>query len=223
MTYIWSIIRSRIWLLSFLLVPMSMPAQSDPWQAWDADVLRSLNTAAEIKYLNEEEKKVILFMNMARHDGPLFSESFLQSYIRENRLENSSYIKSLQRDLKKTKGLLPLKAEEDLTAVAQGHALSTGKKGSTGHGGFKKRFEALMGKPYMHVGENCSYGYERAIDIVVSLLIDEGIKSLGHRNNILSPDFNSVGVAIRPHKSYRVNCVMDFGSRNRSTMNDLPF
>lgn len=223
MMYIWSIIRSRICLIFFLLLPLALQAQSDPWQAWDADVVRSLNTAAEIKYLTEEEKKVILFMNMARHDGPLFSESFLLTYIQENRLENSSYIRSLHRDLKKTLDLVPLKPEEDLTAVAQEHAQSSGKKGITGHGSFKKRFEPLMGKPYQHVGENCSYGYERAIDIVVSLLIDEGIKSLGHRNNILSPDFNSIGVAIRPHKNYRVNCVMDFGSRDRSTMNDLPF
>ena len=77
--------------------------------------------------------------------------------------------------------------------------------------------------PYNHVGENCSYGYERAIDIVISLLIDKGIKNLGHRNNILSPDFNSIGVAIRPHKTYRVNCVMDFGSRDRTGMNDVPY
>lgn len=212
-----------IWLIFFLQFPLSLPAQSDPWQPWDADVVRSLNTAAETKYLNEEEKKVILLMNMARHDGPLFSESFLHTYIQDKRLEKSSYIRSLQRDLKKTMDLMPLMPEEDLTSVAQGHAQRSGKKGTTGHNGFKKRFEPLMGKPYLHVGENCSYGYEHAIDIVVSLLIDEGIKSLGHRNNILSPDFNSIGVAIRPHKNYRVNCVMDFGSRDQSTLNDLPY
>ena len=51
-------------------------AQSNPWQEWDSDVVRSLNTAAESEYLNDEEKKVILFMNMARHDGPLFRTNF---------------------------------------------------------------------------------------------------------------------------------------------------
>ena len=223
MKSIWSIMSSRIYLLPLLMLHITLVAQSDPWQPWDVDVVRTLNTAFDTQYLNEEEKKVILFMNMARHDGPLFSHPFLETYVQENRLENSSYIRSLRKDLKKVKDLGPLFPEKDLTALAQGHALSTGEKGSTGHGAFKKRFEPLMGNPYQHVGENCSYGYERAIDIVVSLLIDEGIKSLGHRNNILAPDFNSVGVAIRPHKSYRVNCVMDFGSRDRSTMNDLPY
>jgi uncharacterized protein YkwD len=182
-----------------------------------------LNTAKEFENLNEEEKKVILFMNMARHDGPLFAKTFLTIYVVEKNLGNSSYIRSLYRDLNKVGNLAPLLPEKDLIAVAQGHALKSGETGTTGHGGFKKRFEPLIGDPYNHVGENCSYGYERAIDIVISLLIDEGIKDLGHRDNILSFDFNSVGVAIRPHKSYRVNCVMDFGSRDRSAMNEVPF
>ena len=223
MTYIWSIMINKICLILLLSLTLPLLAQSNPWHAWDADVVRTLNTAADIEYLNEEEKKVILFMNMARHDGPLFAETFLTFYMRENHVGKNSYTKSLHRDLKKISRLVPLIPEQDLTAVAQGHALKTGEKGATGHNGFKKRFEPLMGNPYTHVGENCSYGYEQAIDIVISLLIDEGVKELGHRHNILAPDFNSIGIAIRPHRSYRTNCVMDFGSRDRSAMNEIPF
>ena len=214
---------TRICLILILVLPLPLVAQSNPWPAWDADVVTALNTAADSEYLNEEEKKVILFMNMARHDGPLFAKTFLTAYMQENQPEKNSYTKSLQKDLKKITSLTPLLPEEDLTAIAQGHAQKSGEKGTTGHSDFKKRFEPYMGKPYNHVGENCSYGYEKAIDIVISLLIDEGIKSLGHRNNILSPDFNSIGVAIRPHKTYLTNCVMDFGSMDRSAMNDLPY
>jgi uncharacterized protein YkwD len=223
MKSIWSILTSKISPLLFLTLPLSLSAQADPWQDWDAAVIRTLHTASEVDYLNEEEKKLVLFMNMARHDGPLFSESFLPAYIQENGLENSSYIRSLRKDLKKVRGLTPLIPEKDLTAVAQGHARLSGEKGKIGHEGFKKRFEPLMGNPYVHVGENCSYGYERAIDIIVSLLIDEGVKNVGHRKNILNPGFNSVGVAIRPHKTYRVNSVMDFGSQDRSSMNEIPY
>lgn len=223
MKSIWSILRSKISPLLFLTLPLSLAAQADPWQEWDAALIRNLNKASEVDYLNEEEKKLVLFMNMARHDGPLFSESFLPAYIQENGLENSSYIRSLRKDLKKVSGLTPLIPEKDLTAVAQGHARLSGEKGKVGHEGFKKRFEPLMGNPYVHVGENCSYGYERAIDIVLSLLIDEGVKNVGHRKNILNPGFNSVGVSIRPHKTYRVNSVMDFGSQDRSSMNEIPY
>ena len=223
MKYILSIITARNLLLLLLVLPLPLKAQSDPWGDWDADVVRSLNTGADIEYLNEEEKKVILFMNMARHDGPLFESTFLNSYIQETQQENNSYIRSLRKDLKRSSGLSPLIPEKDLTAAAQGHATESGENGTTGHQGFNSRFEPMMGNPYNHVGENCSYGYEQAIDIVISLLIDEGVQSLGHRNNILAADFNSVGVAIRPHKSYRTNCVMDFGSRNRSSINEVPY
>ena len=213
----------RISLILFLLLPLTLMAQSNPWQAWDADVIGNLNTAADLEYLNEEEKKVVLFMNMARHNGPLFNETFIAIYMQENQVEKSSYTRSLSRDLKKTSDLKPLMPEKDLTAVAQGHAQKSGENGTTGHKDFKKRFEPLMGNPYNHVGENCSYGYEQAIDIVISLLIDEGIENLGHRHNILAPDFNSIGIAIRPHRSYRTNCVMDFGNRDRSGMNEVPY
>lgn len=213
----------KITIFLFLLLPFWLTAQSNLWSQWEADVVRSLNSADNCEYLNQEEKKVILFMNMARFDGPLFATTFLQEYIKENRLDKSSYIRSLQRDLNRLPSLPPLLPEADLTSVAQAHAKKTGEKGTTGHSGFKKRFEPLMGNPYDHVGENCSYGYETAIEIVLSLLIDEGIKEVGHRNNILSPDFNSIGIAIRPHRSYRVTCVMDFGSMDRSGMNDVPY
>jgi len=77
-------------------------------------------------------------MNMARHDGPLFAETILQSYIQENNLEKSKYTKSLFRDLKRTTGVQPLQIEEDLTAVAQGHSNKTGKSGRVGHQSFNK-------------------------------------------------------------------------------------
>ena len=116
-------------LLPFLfLLPVQMLAQSNVWDRWEPGVIRTLQTANKSEYLNEEEKKVVLLMNMARHDGPLFEETFLQSYLEDNHMERSKDVKSLIRDLKKTSGLQPLQIEEDLTSVAQGHAIKTGKE-----------------------------------------------------------------------------------------------
>jgi len=64
MKYIWSILMPRICLILILVLPLPLMAQSNPWPAWDADVVRALNTAADTEYLNEEEKKVVLFMNI---------------------------------------------------------------------------------------------------------------------------------------------------------------
>ncbi len=211
-------------LVSILVVlPACLFSQSGVWDRWDAELVRSLNTAHEIEYLNDEEKKVILFMNLARNNGPLFAETFLDAYVAENQTEKSSYLRSLYKDLKKVSGLTPLLPEKDLTALAQNQTKKTGESGRVGHSDFKKRFEPVMGNPYNHVGENCSYGYKTAIDIVITLLIDENVKDLGHRHNTLSEGFNSVGVAIRSHKKYRVNCVIDFGRQDRSNLNQVPY
>jgi uncharacterized protein YkwD len=205
------------------MVPVTIFSQSSAWDRWNPELVDRLNTAKEKEYLSEEEKKVVLYMNMARNNGSLFAETFLADYISDNNVENTGYVRSLKRDLKKVSELNPLIVEEDLTAIAQEHATSSGKSGRVGHQGFNKRFKPLMGNPYNHVGENCSYGFDRAVDIVITLLIDEGIKGTGHRENILNEGFNSVGVAIRPHKNYRVNCVADFGRRSRSDLNQVPY
>ncbi|MCF8227019.1 MAG: CAP domain-containing protein [Bacteroidales bacterium] len=208
--------------IAVFMVSVSVSAQPDIWEQWDTSVIRQANTAADFEYYSDEEKKVVFFMNLARIDGPLFAETFLDEYTRVHQIDNNTYLRSLYRDLKKTEGLPVLVPEEDLTSIAQGHAIESGKTGHTGHKNFDRRFDPLMGNPYMEVGENCSYGYANAIDIVVSLLIDDGVKSLGHRENILKPSFNSVGVAIREHKRYRFNCVIDFGKQDRSNLNNAP-
>lgn len=206
-----------------LLLCTCVLAQNPAWEDWDREVLRTLHTASELNYLGEEEKKAILFMNMARHDGALFARTFLEQYVKEKQLKENSYLRSLRKDLEQVGKLPPLIPEEDLFKVAEGHALTSGKKGTTGHQGMDKRFAHLKGNPYMAWAENCAYGYDAAIEMVIILLIDDGIPSLGHRKNILHPDYNSVGVAIRPHIEYGTNCVMDFGKKSRSDLNDLPF
>jgi len=210
-------------LLLLLAAPSQIQAQNSPWEAWDSVLIGGLHTAEGADYLTENEQKLILFMNMARYDGSLFAETFVKSYVEAGMAENSSFLRSLNRDLKNTSKLPLLYPEKDLTAVAQGHAVQSGQSGHVGHRNINKRFEHLKGNPYMAWGENCAYGYQDAVDIVITLLIDEGIKGEGHRKNILKPGFNSVGVAIRPHKNYEVNCVMDFGSKSPSDMNKLPY
>lgn len=210
-------------LLALVLPSLHLNAQDSAWDRWDPDVVRALYTSREIPYLTEEEQKVILFMNMARYDGPLFAETFLKIYVEENQVKNTTYLRSLHRDLANATGLPVLVPEEDLTSVAQGHATRSGETGHVGHRDMKKRFEPLRRNPYFAWGECCSYGYEQAISIVIILLIDEDIEGVGHRKNILNTSYNSVGVAIRPHKSYRVNCVIDFGKKTRSDLNRVPY
>jgi uncharacterized protein YkwD len=59
-------------------------------------------------------------------------------------------------------------------------------------------------------GENISYGKTSARDIVIALIIDDGLPARKHRKNIFSPVFNYAGAAFGPHARYRSVCTMDF-------------
>ena len=207
---------SIIFTISIFIFIASLQAQnySFRWD-WNSDIILQANTAKDADFLSEDEKKIIMYTNLARSDGSLFASTFLKEYLKIKKIKPNSYTRSLFKELKLVKNLPMLLPERDLYKVSREHASWSGKKGYQGHKGFKQRFSPLMTK-YTEVGENIYYGQYTPLEIVIQLLIDEGIEDLGHRKNLLSPKFNSVGVAIKPHKTYDYNCVMGFGQTPRT-------
>ena len=179
-----------------------------PFNLWNDLVIETTNTAKNAAYLTNEEKNIIWLCNLARFDGKLFSKTFLKEYIEKNQVRYTSYVKSLFSDLKKTKELPLYKPDKRIYGLAKEHAVWSGKRGKTGHKRFQDRAKRSKHSKF---AENAQYGDFISIDIVMDLLIDEGIQSLGHRKNILSPLYKYIGVSIQPHKVYKYNCVMDFG------------
>lgn len=59
-------------------------------------------------------------------------------------------------------------------------------------------------------GENIAYGKTTARDIILALIIDDGLRARKHRKNIFSPKFNYAGAAYGPHARYRSICSIDF-------------
>ena len=169
--------------------------------------------SSEFVYAQTEE--VLKIMNEVRTDPQGFLNGRLLPYLKEHELEDNSYAKSLVSELKVAKPVNALQSSSVLEKLAKGHAVDMGEKGKVGHNSsngttfvnrLRKRIKTGM------IAENCDYGNTEPLDIVMSLLIDDGITSLGHRKNILHPTLQYVGIAVEKHKTYRVNCVMDFAS-----------
>jgi hypothetical protein len=200
----------RIPILTFLLSLSLLCFAQKQEKEWPASVLDNANTAKDAEYLTQEEKDVILYLNLVRLDPELFSETYLKKYLDSTKTRNS-YTKSLKKTLEKTVGMDALIPQNDLFMISKSHAFKSGKENKTGHANFKDRIKKVEDKYSMYMGENCDYGDHSALQIVMELLIDEGIKDVGHRVNILNPKYRYVGVAIQPHKRYVSNCVMDFG------------
>jgi uncharacterized protein YkwD len=59
-------------------------------------------------------------------------------------------------------------------------------------------------------GENISYGKATARDVVLALIIDDGLPARKHRNNIFNPNFNFAGAAFGRHVRFGTVCSMDF-------------
>jgi uncharacterized protein YkwD len=59
-------------------------------------------------------------------------------------------------------------------------------------------------------GENISYGKRSACDIVLALIIDDGLPARKHRANIFAAKFNYAGAAYGPHARYGSVCTIDF-------------
>lgn len=187
---------------------------------WTSEQIDIANTAKSCKYLSEDEQQVILLVNLARTQPHYFSKVMLAMWF-ENTADRMlfaqmcsiEYSSSLIKDLENCPPLSPLLSEKRLYKYAMIHAQKIGQKGRTGHGryynySFLERMQGL--NKHRNVAENCSYGCKKPIDIVMQLLLDDGVPSLGHRKNILKKSYKEIGISIQPHKKYEWNCVMDF-------------
>jgi len=149
-------------------------------------------------YLSAAERDVIQVLNIAR----MYPKWFLYFYLRTPSTENE---KSLYKTMSEMKSIAePLQPDRKLFESARCHALSSGKTGYTGH----ERQDKTCKKTFN--GECCEYGNSRAVGIVLNLLIDEGVPSLGHRMICLDGGYKKIGVSTQPHKAYGSNTVLDF-------------
>jgi uncharacterized protein YkwD len=116
--------------------------------------------------------------------------------------------------LESVRPLGPLRFNEGLALAARRHALDIGPRGVLDHVGsdgsrLSDRLNRL-GTWQGYIAENISTYEEDAREVVIQLLIDDGVAGRGHRKNLFNPEFHQAGAGFAPHRDYRVVTVIDF-------------
>ena len=122
-------------------------------------------------------------------------------------IEGRSAVNEAITFLRSTKPLPALNLNSCLSQSAQDHVIGTGPSGQTGHLGRdgsdpSERATRRLGYS-AHCGENISYGRDSAREHVIALIVDDGVKSRGHRANIFRDSYRSIGIGVGSHSKYR--------------------
>lgn len=182
---------------------------------WEKTVLEKCNTAKDIGYLSKAEKEVIFYLNLVRTNPSLFADTYLKQYVDTAQISKNNYLKSLYSDLYAMPSVCVLIPKFDLFELAKRHAIDMGTHGKVGHVSSNNSSLIQRAKsvthPYSLVQENCQYGLNNPLAIVIDLLIDQDIVDVGHRKSLLDKNARYIGTAIRRHKVYEYNCVIELG------------
>ena len=128
--------------------------------------------------------------------------------------EGASNVLACINYLKSVRKVPPLAPSHALSLAAQRHADDIGPSGRTSHIGQDgsepsdrvEKFASWSG----HLGENIDYGNSSPEDIVLSLLVDDGVPGRGQRLNLMKREHKYVGVGFGYHAEHRYLCVLVF-------------
>ena len=177
-----------------------------------------------------DERDVFDAMNFARTRPAEFAKVLeaLLPYFDDNVLrlpneiglmtnEGASAVREAIAFLEKQTPLPPLVPSDALQHAARDHVRDQGPGGAVGHTGSDGSSMAVRIARYGEwlgtMSENIDYGSRTGERVAISLIVDDGVPSRGHRTNIFSPSSRYAGVACGPHAEYRTMCVIDYAER----------
>lgn len=177
--------------------------------------------------LSTLEQGIVRELNVARTDPARYSAFLLERRAHYNgkRIERAGKPTILTEEgvaaideaiaaLRRLAPRTPLTVSAGMSRGARDHARDIGPAGAIGHRGLRGSWPTERVNRYGEwrhaMGEAISYGPSTAPEVVVSLIVDDGVPSRAHRRSLLDPAFRVVGVACGPHARYEILCVLTF-------------
>lgn len=180
--------------------------------------------------LAEMERQIVDEMNLARehptryaryieerlryYDGKLLR---LPGRIPVQTNEGLAAPKEAIRALRAMKPAPALTLSDGMSLGARDHVRDQGPAGRTGHkgsdGSYANDRVDRYGRWIASIAENIAYGPTTARDVVIGLIVDDGVPDRGHRVNIFDRASRVTGVACGPHRTYRMECVIVYAAK----------
>lgn len=132
--------------------------------------------------------------------------------------EGKPAVEEAIRYLQNQSAVGPLSASAGIAQAAKAHAYDqrNGDFGHTGSDGSRPSDRvARSNVENAGVGENIAYGPTDAQDIMVNLIVDDGVADRGHRTNIFRPSWAMAGAGCGTHATYRAVCVINYANAPR--------
>lgn len=127
--------------------------------------------------------------------------------------EGAGALEEAIKHMRAARPVEPLSVSAGMCSGARELVKDQGATGATGHkgadGSYCEQRTGRYGAWKAPIGENLSYGDDSARERVMTLLIDDGFATRGHRERVLNPAYKVVGVACGGHKLGAL-CVLTF-------------
>jgi hypothetical protein len=193
------------WIVVGILIAVQDVAAAQLIQSLEPGILKALNQFRE----HPAAYVAVLRQQRRYHHGDLLEiPGHLDLLTREGVRPLDEAIATLQ-PMHESLGRVALST--GLSRSATDHVLETGPQGRVSHGDFEKRI-ARYGTWSGVVGEDISYVPRDAREVIVELLIDDGVANRGHRKSLLDPRWRYAGIACGFHARYGTMCVVDLAS-----------
>ena len=177
-------------------------------------------------FLTRLELEVLAELNRARTDPvgyarnleamlPWFQGRHLRPPGSNLVIETQEGPSAVREGIRVLRGMRPVPAvtvSRGMSAGARDHVRDQGRSGATGHDGRDGSRAAARVNRYgawqRGLSENIAYGPPTAREVIVGLLVDDGVPDRGHRTNMFDPMVRIVGISCGRHPRFEVMCVI---------------